>query len=202
MLPKREIATNNGQTYFVTSNSAARKPFFRHERWARLFVETLYGYRPQRYLIHEFVLMPDHFHLLITPAASLELAVQCLKGGFSFRAKRAFEWKEDIWVAGFSDHRIRDEEDFEIHRAYIANNPLKAGLVERAEDYIYCSASGSFELDAFPRGLKPQDSLLASVGAAKAAPFQSKADSFQSKPQSSQSNSIRARSPLSPKDTR
>jgi putative transposase len=202
MLPKREIATNNGQTYFVTSNSAARKPFFRHERWARLFVETLYGYRPQRYLIHGFVLMPDHFHLLITPAASLELAVQCLKGGFSFRAKRAFEWKEDIWVAGFSDHRIRDEEDFEIHRAYIANNPLKAGLVERAEDYIYCSVSGPFELGAFPRGLKPQDSLLASVGAAKAAPFQSKADSFQSKPQSSQSNSIRARSPLSPKDTR
>ena len=28
MRPSREIATNNGQTYFVTSNSAGRKPFF------------------------------------------------------------------------------------------------------------------------------------------------------------------------------
>ena len=173
MLPKREVATYNGQAYFVTSNSAARKPFFRHERWARLFIETLYGYRPQRYLIHGFVLMPDHFHLLITPAASLELAVQCLKGGFSFQAKRAFEWKGDIWVAGFADHRIRDDEDFEIHRAYIANNPVKAGLVGQAEQYPYSSAGGSFELDAFPRGLKPQDSSLTSIGAAKAAPFQS-----------------------------
>jgi putative transposase len=137
-----------------------------------MFIETLYGYRQERYLIHGFVMMPDHFHLLITPVASLELAVQCLKGGFSFRSKRAFEWKGDIWVAGFSDHRIRDDEDFEIHRAYIANNPVKAGLVERAEEYIYCSVSGSFELDAFPRGLKPQDSQLASIGASKAAPFQ------------------------------
>ncbi len=131
MIPKREIATNNGQTYFVTSNTAARRPFFRHERWARLFIETLYGYRPERYFIHAFVLMPDHFHLLITPTASLELAIQCLKGGYSFRAKREFKWEGRHLGCGISDHRIRDEEDFEIHRAYIANNPVKAGLVER-----------------------------------------------------------------------
>ena len=43
MIPKREVATNNGQTYFVTSNTTERKPFFRHERWANLFLETLYG---------------------------------------------------------------------------------------------------------------------------------------------------------------
>jgi len=107
-------------------------------------------------LLHGFVLMPDHFHLIITPEVSLELAIQCLKGGFSFRAKREFKWSGDIWVAGFSDHRIRDEEDFVIHRAYIANNPVKVGLVERTEQYAYCSANGSFEVDAFPRGLKPQ----------------------------------------------
>lgn len=173
MIPKREVATNNGQTYFVTSNTAERRPFFRHERWAKLFLETLYGYRPERYLLHAFVLMPDHFHLIITPHASLELAIQCLKGGYSFRSKREFKWTGGIWVTGFADHRIRDEEDFQIHRAYIANNPVKARLVELAEQYAYSSANGSFELDAFPRGLKPHDSLLASIGASKAAPFQS-----------------------------
>jgi len=123
--------------------------------------------------------MPDHFHLLITPSASIELAIQCLKGGFSFRAKREFKWVGNIWVTGFSDHRIRDAEDLGIHLAYIQRNPVKARLVERAEDYAYGSASGSFEVDAFPRGLKPQGSLSASIGAAEAAPFQSKADSFQ-----------------------
>jgi putative transposase len=174
MIPKREVATNNGQTYFVTSNTAERRPFFRHERWANLFLETLYGYRPNRYLIHGFVLMPDHFHLIITPSASLELAIQCLKGGFSFRAKREFNWIGGIWVTGYSDHRIRDDEDFEIHRAYIANNPVKAGLAQCTEQYAYSSSSGNFELDTFPRGLKPQNSPQLSIGAAEAAPFQNK----------------------------
>ena len=173
MIPKREVATNNGQTYFVTSNTEERRPFFRHERWAKLFLETLYGYRPERFLLHAFVLMPDHFHLIITPSASLELAVQCIKGGFSFRAKREFKWIGGIWVTEYSDHRIRDDEDFESHRAYIAKNPIKAGLVERAGEYLYSSANGSFEIDAFPQGLKPQTSSVASIGAAKAAPFQS-----------------------------
>jgi putative transposase len=173
MIPSREVATNNGQTYFVTSNTAERRPFFRHERWAKLFLETLYGYRPERYLIHGFVLMPDHFHLLITPRASLELAVQCIKGGFSFRAKREFKWAGDVWVTGYSDHRIRDEEEYKIHLAYISNNPLKARLVENAKLYAYGSAGGCFELDTFPQGLKPDPSLCTSTGAAKAAPFQS-----------------------------
>jgi putative transposase len=172
MIPRREVATNNGQTYFVTSNTEERRPFFRHERWAKLFLETLYGYRPERFLLHAFVLMPDHFHLIFTPSASLELALQCIKGGFSFRAKREFKWIGGIWVTGYSDHRIRGEEDYEIHRAYIANNPVKARLVDSPEQYLYSSANGSFEIDAFPRGLKPQIAPLASFGAAKAAPFQ------------------------------
>ena len=184
MIPKREIATRNGQTYFVTSNTVERKPFFRHERWARLFVDTLYGYRPERYFLHGFVVMPDHFHMLITPRASLELAIQCVKGGFSFRAKREFDWAGNVWVAGFADHRIRNKEDYETHLAYMANNPVRARLVDRPEQYAYSSVSGAFEVDVFPRGLKPPDSLATPVGAPEAAPFQNKkafqGDSFKS----------------------
>lgn len=153
MRPTREVATNNAQTYFVTSSTSERSPLFRHERWARLFIETLYSCRPERYLMHGFTVMPDHFHCLITPTRSLELAVQCLKGGFSFRAKREFDWKADIWVAGFSDHRIRNKEDFDVHVHYIAENSVKAGLAERKEDYVYCSANGRFDVDVCPRRL-------------------------------------------------
>jgi putative transposase len=155
MYPKREVATSNGQTYFVTSNSVGRKPLFRHERWAELFLDTLFKYRPERYLLHGFVVMPDHFHALVTPTASLELAVQCLKGGFSFRARRELGWTGDVWVAGFSDHRIRDDMDFDTHVDDMAQNPARAGIAETGQPYRYGSASGLFELDAFPRGLKP-----------------------------------------------
>lgn len=173
MRPTRETATSNGQTYFVTSNTAGRTPLFRHERWAQLFIETLYSYRSERYLVHGFTVMPDHFHCLLTPQTSLELAVQCLKGGFSFRAKKEFAWKGDIWVAGFSDHRIRDAQDFDVHERYIVQNAVKTRLVKREEEYAYCSANGRFELDAFPRGLKPEF-VAGTSGAAKAAPFQDK----------------------------
>jgi putative transposase len=175
MIPKREVATRNGQTYFVTSNTAGRKPFFRHERWAQLFIQTLYGYTPERFLLHGFVIMPDHFHLLIAPKESLERAVQCIKGGFSFKAKRDFGWTTDVWVAGFSDHRVRDFEDFEIHQQYIARNPVKSRLVEQAEAYAYSSANRRYELDALPQGLKPH-SLRAASDAAEAASFQNKSN--------------------------
>ena len=183
MRPVRETATNNGQTYFITSNTAGRKPLFRHERWARLFIETLYNYRSDKYLVHGFTVMPDHFHCLLTPQGSLELAVQCLKGGFSFRAKKELAWKGDSWIAGFSDHRIRDARDFEIHQRYIAQNAVKGRLVEKEEEYPYCSANGRFEVDIFPRGLKP-DFVAGADGAAEATPFQNKesgaaASSFQ-----------------------
>jgi len=172
MIPKREAATRNGQTYFVTSNTAGRKPFFRHGRWAELSITTLYGYRPERFLIHGFVLMPDHFHILITPRESLERSVQCIKGGFSFKAKREFSWDGDIWIAGFSDHRIRDGADFAVHQQYIKRNPVKARIAQQENEYPFGSASGRFELDACPPGLKPE--FMASAnGAAEAAPFQS-----------------------------
>jgi putative transposase len=168
----------NGQTYFVTSNTAAKACFFRNERWAQLFIQVLCGYRPERFLLHGFVVMPDHFHVLITPQESLEKAVQYIKGGFSFQAKKAFEWRGDIWITGFSDHRIRDVEDFGTHERYIGRNPVLAHLAEREDEYAYGSANGRFELDAFPRGLKPGSVGVVS-GAAEAAPFQSKGAGFE-----------------------
>ena len=100
-----------------------------------------------------FVIMPDHFHALLTPAAeiSLEKAVQFIKGGFSFRLKS----KRQVWQPSFTNHRIRDAEDYEWHREYIRMNPVRAGLVGRVEDYPYSSANGRFELDTMPPGLKP-----------------------------------------------
>ena len=180
MRPNREVSRTNGQTYFVTSNTAGRKPFFRHDRWAQLFIQVLLGYRPERFLLHDFVVMPDHFHALITPQESLEKAMQCIKGGFSFRAKKELSWTGEIWIAGFSDHRIRDDEDYEVHRRYIAKNPVEAELTERGEVYAYCSANGRFELDAFPRGLKPGSVGVVS-GGAEAPPFQNNVDAFQNK---------------------
>jgi putative transposase len=105
-----------------------------------------------KYLLHDFVIMPDHFHALITPAdaISLERAVQFIKGGFSRRLKSSLP----VWQPSFTNHRVRDHEDFVAHHSYIWNNPVRAGLVMQPEEYPHSSAAARFELDP-PPGLKP-----------------------------------------------
>jgi putative transposase len=124
-------------------------------------------------LLHEFVLMPDHFHLLMTPSIALERSVQLIKGGFSYRAKKELGSNAEIWQRGFSDHRIRDWEDYERHVNYIYLNPVKRRLCERAEEYKYSSAYSGWKLDPIPQGLKPDKLQKLASGTAEAVPFQS-----------------------------
>ena len=141
--------------FFITTTAAQRHPVFRHEPTAKLLIETFLHYRGERkYLLHEFVIMPDHVHLLITPAPeiSLERALQFIKGGFSFRLKSRFA----VWQPSFTNHRIRDLEDYESHREYIWLNPVRARIVERPQAYPYSSAAGRFDMDPVPQGLKPR----------------------------------------------
>jgi len=148
------------RTFFVTTLTWQRRSLFKADPFARLFLDTLTRYRDQgRFELHEFVLMPDHVHLLITPApeVSLEKAVQLIKGGFSFRVKRELGSNAEIWHEGFTEHRVKGREDFEHHAEYIRENPVRAGLVETATEYVYGSAAGSIATDACPPWLKPQE---------------------------------------------
>ena len=176
MKPAREHATNNSQTYFVTSDIWEQRALFRTEPWARLFFKTLLSYRGKAYLLHEFVLIPDHFHLLITPTITLERAVQLIKGGFSFRVKRELKSAAEVWQRGFSDHSIRDAEDYEAHLKYIHLNPIKKHLCERPAEYRYSSVFPGWELDPIPQRLKPSANGRES-GTAEAVPFQT-SDTF------------------------
>lgn len=172
MKPAREHATNNSQTYFVTSDTWERRPLLRAEPWARLFFKTLLSHRGKAHLLHEFVLMPDHFHLLMSSTITLERAVQLIKGGFSYRMKKEIGSSAEIWQRGFSDHRIRDAEDYAIHVRYIHSNPVKKRLCGTPAEYRYSSAYPGWKLDPVPQRLKPQD-CAAPFGTAEGAPFQS-----------------------------
>ena len=174
MKPTREHATNNSLTYFVTSDTWERRALFRAEPWARLFFKNLVAHRADAYLLHEFILMPDHFHLLITPSVALERAVQLIKGGFSYRAKKELGSNAEVWHRGFSDHRIRDFEDYDKHRHYIRLNPVKEHLCEQPQEYPYSSSYPGWRLDPSPQWLKPPDHEPL-TGTTKVVPFQDSA---------------------------
>jgi putative transposase len=151
---------DSDRVFFITTITAHRQPIFRQDATAELFIETLAHYRDaNRFLLHEFVVMPDHVHTLLTPSPeiSLERAMQFIKGGFSFRLK----FRGPVWQASFTNHRVRDLEDYESHREYIRMNPVRARLVDTPQEYRYSSAAGRLRLDPVPQGLKPR-SFLAS----------------------------------------
>jgi putative transposase len=134
-IPSRALSHG---TFFITSRTYNSTRLFQVTKNAELFLETLQHYRREgRYLLHAFVVMPDHIHLLLTPQGiTLERAMQLIKGGFSHR----FASKSPVWQRGFTDHRIRNRDDFLKHRDYIHANPVRARLCQLPELYPYSSA--------------------------------------------------------------
>jgi putative transposase len=146
------------RTFFVTSSIASKRNLLQSDRSARLFVRMLYEYRGQRkFRLHEFVVMPDHVHVLLTVEcdSTVERAVQFIKGGFAFRAGRELGFRAPVWQKGFSEVRIWEVKAFEQVGAYIRNNPVAQHLVREATEFPYSSAYPGFQLDPAPQGLKP-----------------------------------------------
>jgi putative transposase len=159
------------RTFFVTSSIAGKRSLLQSERSAELFMRILYEYRDQgKFRLHEFVVMPDHFHLLLTVGCemSIEKAVQFVKGGSAFRMGR-LGFKAPVWQRGFSEVRVLDANQYVRIARYIRNNPVKRHLVLSPEDFRYSSANPEFELDPPPQGLKPS-SMIVPFGMAEAMP--------------------------------
>jgi len=145
--------TAPGCTYFVTTKTWQNHAIFQVKENAEILIRCMLDYRERgAYLLHEFVVMPNHLHLLLTPSGetSLEKAMQFIKGGSSHQIHRERENKIQIWSPGFHEATIRDVEDFEARRRYIRMNPVEAGLAARPEDWAYGSASGKIALDFTP----------------------------------------------------
>src|SRR5271157_209460 len=142
-----------GASYFVTTKCWEGRSLFQVTEVAKILLDTLFHYRDSgAYLLHEFVIMPDHLHIMLTPGpeTSLEKAVQLIKGGSSHRIHKERGGKMEIWQVGFHDWTIRDLEDWKDKTNYIHMNPVKARLCERPEDWPYSSANGKSRLDSLP----------------------------------------------------
>jgi putative transposase len=150
-IPSRNANPQNvtaGQrTFFVESNTVGTRRLLQSERSARLLIDVLFHHRNQgEYRLHAFVVMPNHFHALITLGgrSTVERAMQKIKGGYSFRARRELSPREEMWQRGFSDKRVRSREEFLAYRRYIHMNPVRARLVAAPEEFPYSSAHPDF----------------------------------------------------------
>jgi len=160
--PKNAVA--GARTFFVTASTWDKRNTLQSDRSAGLFLKVLYEYRAQnRFRLHEFVIMPDHFHVLLTVECkiTIERAVQFIKGGFAFRAGKELGTKAPFWQKGFSEIRILDGSMLQRAARYIHNNPVEAHLVEEPAEYPHSSAHAGFDLDPPPQWLRTASSAAA-----------------------------------------
>ena len=125
--------------YFVTICAANRQPLFAtaavHSAWQE-FAEC--GQRESAIAVGRYVLMPDHIHLFVCGPVGFDLAqwVRMFKVVVGKRLKESGPTGA-IWQRGFFDPLLRSEESYGQKWEYVRQNPVRAGLVARAEEWPY-----------------------------------------------------------------
>jgi putative transposase len=130
---------------------------FQKDENARLLIATLLKYRDAgEFELHDFVVMPNHLRavLSVNDGKAIGRAVQLIKGGFS-HALHLIGCARTVWQPGYHEHRVRDGQEYQRIRNYVAQNPVRQGLGTQAADYPYSSAGYRCGLDGVPEGLKP-----------------------------------------------
>ncbi len=117
--------------------------FLRQERIAQMIVGSLFrGVELGHYGLGPFVIMPNHVHVLLLPRTSVSRLLKSLKGYTAREANRLLERTgEPFWQRESYDHWVRNDQEFCKIAQYIENNPVKAGLVPSAEEFLWSSAN-------------------------------------------------------------
>jgi REP element-mobilizing transposase RayT len=95
-----------------------------------------------RYKLSAWVVMPNHVHFLLTRAANEELSriLHSFKSYTSHEANKSLRRSGQFWFEEYFDRYIRDAKHFTATVRYIENNPVKAKLCARPEDWPFSSA--------------------------------------------------------------
>ena len=106
---------------------------------AVIVAESLAHFDNQRYLLLDWVIMPNHVHALAVFPDEQSMLTQCdsWKHFTAARLNKLLGRSGRFWQVDGFDHLVRSEEQFEYLRRYIAENPRRAGL--RAGEYLHYS---------------------------------------------------------------
>jgi putative transposase len=143
--PSRNASSDNilnpTRTFFVTTKTSMGRRILQSERNAGLLIDVLRSLVAEnQFKLIDFVVMPDHFHALITvhEEMTIEKAMQFIKGRFSRRVKLEAGYLGEVWQRGFTEIQVLNSESLKKHRQYISENPVKARLAESAGQYAFC----------------------------------------------------------------
>lgn len=116
----------------------------RDPRIAEIVENALLHFDGQRYRLLEWCIMPNHVHVLIETASGHALGdvVQSWKSFTAKKANQILGRSGKFWMADYYDRFVRDENHLIAVRRYIRENPVNAGLCDRAEEWRFGSGWG------------------------------------------------------------
>lgn len=116
--------------------------FLKNEDVAQIVKDTLLYWNKEKYNLLAWVIMPNHAHLLLRPKEGFEVSkiMHSIKSFAANKANKILERKGDFWQHESFDRFIRNYKHFERVVCYIENNPVKANLCEKPEDWKFSSA--------------------------------------------------------------
>ena len=154
---KRLRRVEKGTPRFLTISCHQRLPLLGRAEWRDVFAESLARARERcGFRLIGWVAMPEHVHLMLLASAECDAAraLIAIKQPVAQRALR--RWREldapvleklrvgdgyRYWQAGGGfDRNVRDAEEMRAEVEYMHHNPVRRGLVDRAEDWAWSSA--------------------------------------------------------------
>ena len=147
---------NQGPVFYITTVVQGRLPIFVRPTYIIPLFDSLIYYRSSyNFKLLGYVCMPDHLHLLIWPqqAADLDAILRDFKGFTAKRMVRQAEAEKDdellakfttagghkVWQASFWEQDVYSAKYLRDRLVYLHRNPVRAGLVDKPEDYAYSS---------------------------------------------------------------
>ena len=149
---RREHVATSGEAFVamdrLLDKGAAGPLHLKRPDVAALVVEALVDseVRFKRCKLYAFVVMPNHVHLLATQFVPLAKWLGPLKGFTANQAKRALGLRDSaFWQNESYDHLVRTDEEFRRIQRYIELNPVKAGFVQKPEQFRWSSAGAAWK---------------------------------------------------------
>jgi putative transposase len=136
--PRLELFAKTEPFYIVTFNTYRRMPVLANRDVFETFcLFCRRGNQERGVKVGRFVIMPDHVHLFVwIPASGISLGswVKALKTVLG-KVLAGMEIPRPFWQEGFFDHLLRHQESYDEKWDYVRLNPVRAGLVEKPEDW-------------------------------------------------------------------
>ncbi len=143
-------------THFITAKTFHRKRLFQNQRYGDAFTLALMRWRESHdLLLHDYVIMPDHVHLLVSvPTDSPTAQIESLQKAFAAELRQQYGYDGRIWDEQFRDENVSSVEECEQATRMIHSNPVRVGFCDTPGQYRMSSISSRWVLDPLPEKLQ------------------------------------------------